>query len=166
MALAADYPDLLSKIIVVDALPCLSALMYPSYHTKGNNDCGVIVSQLTSSTNEQFYQMQKQGILRLLADTSKQELVVSWTIQSDRKTFAEMYCDYSNTDLREIISGITCPALILLESYFGNFKSSINDQFKCLRTAHLQYATKGLHFIMFDDKEWYNNQLEHFINQE
>jgi pimeloyl-ACP methyl ester carboxylesterase len=165
MALAADYPDLLSKIIVVDALPCLSALINPSYHTKDNNDCGAIVSQLTSPTNEQFYLMQKQGILRLLADTSKQELVVSWTIQSDRKTFAEMYCDYSNTDLREKISGITCPALILLESYFGNFTSSINDQFKNLKTAHLQYATKGLHFIMFDDKEWYNKQLEHFINQ-
>ncbi|MGD0591175.1 MAG: alpha/beta hydrolase [Bacteroidota bacterium] len=165
MALAADYPDLISKIIVVDALPCLSALMNPSYHTKDNNDCGAIVSQLTSSTNEQFYQMQKQGMLRLLADTSKQELVVNWTIQSDRKTFAEMYCDYSNTDLREKISGITCPALILLESYFENFKPAINEQFKNLKTANLQYATKGLHFIMYDDKDWYNKQLNNFIGR-
>jgi len=165
MALAADYPDLISKIIVVDALPCLSALMNPSFEVKENNDCGAMVSQMTSVTNEQFYQMQKQSIPRLLADTSKQERVVEWSITSDRPTFAEMYCDYSNTDLRTKIAAITCPALILLESQFANLKPAINEQFKNLKTANLQYASKGLHFIMYDDKEWYDSQLNSFINQ-
>jgi pimeloyl-ACP methyl ester carboxylesterase len=165
MALAADYPDLISKIVIVDALPCLAALMNPSFQVKENNDCSAMVSQITSATNEQFYQMQKQNISHLLADTSKQELVVGWSVQSDRTTFAEMYCDFSNTDLREKISGITCPALILLESYFENFKPAINEQFKNLKTADLQYATKGLHFIMYDDKDWYNTQLSNFIGR-
>jgi pimeloyl-ACP methyl ester carboxylesterase len=165
MALAADYPELISKIIIVDALPCLSALMNPSFKSNENIDCSALVSQITSATNEQFYQMQKQGIGRLLEDTSKQELVVSWSVQSDRTTFAEMYCDFSNTDLREKISGIICPALILLESYFEYFKPAINEQFKNLKTANLQYATKGLHFIMYDDKEWYNEQLNNFIGR-
>lgn len=52
-------------------------------------------------TEEQFYQMQIKSIFRLVADTSKQELVISWSVNSDRKTFAEMYCDFTNTDLRE-----------------------------------------------------------------
>jgi pimeloyl-ACP methyl ester carboxylesterase len=165
MALAADYPKLISKIIVVDALPCLAAIMNPSFKAKENNDCGAMVSQITSVTNEQFYQMQKQTIPRLLADTSKQELVVNWSVKSDRTTFAEMYCNFSNTDLREEIITIKCPALILLESYFVNFKPAINEQFKNLKTANLQYATKGLHFIMYDDKEWYIKQLNDFIKQ-
>ncbi|MHB1688726.1 MAG: alpha/beta fold hydrolase [Ignavibacteriaceae bacterium] len=165
MALAADYPELISKIIVVDALPCLSALMNPSFKAKENNDCGATVSQITSATNEQFYQMQKQTIPQLLADTSKQELVINWSVKSDRTTFAEMYCDFLNIDLREKITTIKCPALILLESYFVNFKPAINEQFKNLKTANLQYATKGLHFIMYDDKEWYDKQLNNFINQ-
>jgi pimeloyl-ACP methyl ester carboxylesterase len=165
MALAADYPDLISKIVVVDALPCLPALINSSFQVKENNDCGAMVSQITSAANEQFYQMQKQTIPRLLADTSKQELVVEWSVKSDRTTFAEMYCDYSNTDLRKKIAAIKCPALVLLESYFANFKLPIQEQFINLKTANLQYATKGLHFIMYDDKEWYNKQLNSFIRQ-
>jgi len=165
MALAADYPELISEIIVVDALPCLAALMNPSFKTKENNDCSTVVSQMTSMTDDQFYQMQNSTMPRLLADTSKIDAVVSWSVASDRTTFAEMYCDFSNIDLREKITNIKCPSLILLESYFVNFKPAISEQFKNLKTAQLQYATKGLHFIMYDDKDWYDKQLADFINQ-
>ena len=165
MALAADYPDLIGKIIVVDALPCLSAIMDPTFKSKENNDCSEIIKSITSATEEEFYAMQKRNIPMLLSDTTKSELVISWSVKSDRATFAEMFCDFSNTDLRERISNIKCPALILLESNFVNFKSGIEEQYKNLKTADLQYADKGLHFIMYDDKEWYDNQLKNFIGQ-
>ena len=165
MALAADYPQLISKIVVVDALPCLAALMDKSFKSKDTNDCSAIISQITSATNDEFYQMQMKSVPQMLADTSKQTLVVDWSVKSDRKTLAEMYCDFSNTDLREKTALIECPALILLESYFVNFKPAINEQFKNLKTANIQYATKGLHFIMYDDTEWYNEQLISFIKQ-
>ena len=165
MALAADYPQLISKIVVVDALPCLAALMDISFKSKDTNDCSAIISQFTSATNDEFYQMQMKSVPQMLADTSKQTLVVDWSVKSDRKTLAEMYCDFSNTDLREKTVLIECPALILLESYFVNFKPAINEQFKNLKTANIQYATKGLHFIMYDDTEWYNEQLFSFIKQ-
>jgi pimeloyl-ACP methyl ester carboxylesterase len=163
MAIAADYPELISKIIVVDALPCLAALFDPVFKVKENNDCNAMTEQIITASNEQFYRMQKQIIPQLLADTSKQDLVVNWSVKSDRTTFAKMYCDFSNTDLRKEITNIKCPVLILLESYFVNFKPAINDQFRNLKTANLQYATKGLHFIMYDDQEWYIKQLNDFI---
>ena len=107
--------------------------------------------------------MQKASIASLMSDTSRQDLVVGWSVKSDRKTFGEMYCDFSNTDLREKIVAIKCPSLILLESYFANFKPAMNEQFKNLKTAELQYANKGLHFIMYDDKDWYFSQLNNFL---
>ncbi len=164
MALAADYPDLVSKIVVVDALPCLMALMNPDFKVKEVAECSEMNEKLLKATSEEFYQMQKKSIPRLLNDVSKQELVVNWSMQTDRETFAEMYCDFSNTDLREKITTIKCPSLILLESYFINFKPAIELQFKNLKTANLKYALKGLHFIMFDDKEWYLNELNGFLN--
>ena len=136
-----------------------------SFKSKDTNDCSAIISQFTSATNDEFYQMQMKSVPQMLADTSKQTLVVDWSVKSDRKTLAEMYCDFSNTDLREKTVLIECPALILLESYFVNFKPAINEQFKNLKTANIQYATKGLHFIMYDDTEWYNEQLISFIKQ-
>ncbi len=163
MAIASDYPDLLAKIVVVDALPCLSALMDSTFKVKENNDCSAIENQLLSLTEEQFYQMQKMSISRLIENQSMQETVVNWSLKSDRKTFASMYCDFSNTDLRDKIKFIKCPSLILLESYFINLKPTIETQYESLPNANLQYATKGLHFIMYDDKEWYFSQLTNFI---
>lgn len=163
MAIASDFPELVGKLVVIDALPCLQALSNPSFVSKENNDCSPIVNQMESLTNEQFYQMQKQSVNQLVADTTKQDLLVRWSVQSDRKTFATMYCDFYNTDLREKIKAIQCPSLILLESYFVNIKQQIEAQYKNLKTANLQYANKGLHFIMYDDKDWFLKQLKTFI---
>ncbi|KAF2517425.1 alpha/beta hydrolase [Flavobacterium zhairuonense] len=163
LAIAADYPELIGKIVVVDALPCMAALMDPSFKSKENNDCTAIVNQMTSMTDVQFLDMQKKTMPRLLADASKMDMVVDWSVKSDRKTFGQMYCDFSNTDLRAKIAQIKCPALILLESYFINLKPAIEEQYKNLKTANFQYANKGLHFIMYDDKDWYLAQLNTFI---
>ncbi len=163
MAIAADYPELIGKIVVVDALPSLSALMDPSFKSKENNDCSPIVNQMTALSDSQFYDMQKMGVTRLVENVSKQEMIVDWSVKSDRKTFGEMYCDFSNTDLRGKMAAIKCPTLVLLESYFVNLKPAIEEQYKNLKTAHLQYANKGLHFIMYDDTEWYMAQLRNFI---
>jgi pimeloyl-ACP methyl ester carboxylesterase len=107
--------------------------------------------------------MQKKTMPRLLEDASKLEMVVDWSVKSDRKTFAEMYCDFSNTDLRDKIATIKCPSLIVLESYFVNLKPAIEGQYKNLKTANFQYANKGLHFIMYDDTAWYLTQIGNFI---
>lgn len=163
LALASDYPHLISKIIVVDALPCLQALSNPGFISKEVNDCSATTNQMMAMTTEQFYQMQKMSISRLLEDSAMHEKVVSWSVKSDRKTFAQMYCDFWNTDLRQKIKTIECPALILLEPYFKNIKAGIEEQYKNLKNANLQFANKGLHFIMFDDKEWYFSQLSNFL---
>ncbi len=164
MALAADYPDLAGRVVVVDALPCLAALMNPDFKSDPNKDCSPMVKQLTAMSSDAFSEMQKKGMTRLLADSTKRPLVIGWTMASDRKTFAEMYCDFSNTDLRGKIADVKCPVLVLLESYFVNFRPAIENQYSKLKTAELVYAQKGLHFIMYDDTEWYLQQLHHFIN--
>lgn len=164
LAIAADYPELVSKIVVVDALPCLAALSDPHFKSKENNDCSTTINGLKAMNEEQFKQMQTGTIPRLVADSSMQETVIGWSMKSDRTTFAKMYCDFTNTDLREKIKTIQCPSLILLESYFVNFKPAIEAQYKNLKNADMRYATKGLHFIMYDDKEWYFEQLNNFLS--
>ncbi|MCV2486646.1 alpha/beta hydrolase [Flavobacterium sp. SH_e] len=163
LAIAADYPDLIGKIVVVDALPCLAAMTDPAFKSKENNDCSATVNQMTAMNETQFYDMQKQMMPRLLQDSSKLETVVSWSVKSDRTTFGQMYCDFFNVDLRERVAAIKCPSLILLESYFINLKPTIEDQYKNLKKANFQYATNGFHFIMYDDTAWYLEQLSTFL---
>ncbi|HEU0124966.1 MAG TPA: alpha/beta hydrolase, partial [Flavobacterium sp.] len=87
LAIAADYPDLISKIVIVDALPCLAAVTDPTFKSKENNDCSTAVNQMTGMTNDQFLDMQKQTMPRLLQNQSKLDMVVDWSVKSDRTTF-------------------------------------------------------------------------------
>ncbi|MFB9077612.1 alpha/beta fold hydrolase [Flavobacterium procerum] len=163
LALATDYPDLIGSIVVVDALPCLAALTDPSFKSKVNNDCTAMTNQMLAMSNEEFYEMQKKSMPRLLENESKLEMVVDWSVKSDRKTFGQLYCDFYNTDLRAKIAAVKCPSLILLESYFINLKPAIESQYQNLKTAQFEYASKGMHFIMYDDPSWFMAQLTNFI---
>lgn len=163
MDIAAAEPTLISKIVVVDALPCLAALSDPNYKSKPNIDCSAIVNQMNSITDEQFKAMQKQVMTGMVQDKSKQQIILDWTMKSDRSTFGKMFCDFSNTDLREEIKSIQCPTLILLESSFKQIKPAIEQQYVNLRSADFRYAENSLHFIMYDAKDWYLQQVQNFL---
>ncbi len=165
MAIAADYPDLLNKIVVVDALPCLLALTNPEFKSVADNDCSNLVDQIMKMPEDQFIQMQKMSVASLSANQSKHDEILSWSLKSDRKTFAQMFCDFSNTDLRQRIKNVQIPSLILLEAPFKTIEDSINEQYKEMPSAQLKYANKGLHFIMFDDQEWYIKELVDFLKE-
>lgn len=163
MSIAAAEPKLISKIVVVDAVPCLAALSDPNFKSNPNYDCSPMVNQIKSLSDEQFRAMQKQGMAGMVQDTSKQNLIVNWSMKSDRATFGKMFCDFSNTDLRDEIKTIECPALILLESSFIRIKPAIEQQYSNLKTADLSYADHSLHFIMYDAKDWYMQQVQNFL---
>jgi pimeloyl-ACP methyl ester carboxylesterase len=163
MALAADYSDMIEKIVVVDALPCLMGLTNPKFRTAENPNCDKDVEQFKKISQEQFYNMQLQSMTMLVADTFKQKVVATWSAKSDRETFAKMFCDFSNTDLRSKIANAKCPALILMEPSFLGFQEKVKEQYAKYKNADIRYATKGLHFVMYDDVNWYNQQLLNFI---
>ena len=165
LAIASDYPKLLNKIVIVDGLPCLSAITNTGFQSNPENDCSALVNQITNLSEKQFLQMQKIGIVNLTNDVSKFEKIIDWSMKSDRKTFAKIFCDFSNTDLREKIINIKVPSLILLEPNFKKIESEIIDQFENLTNYKINYANKGLHFVMYDDYEWFIEQLSQFIEE-
>lgn len=165
LALASDFPALPKKLVIVDTLPCLMALTNPVFKSAPNVDCRDMIQRITSMDEAQFLRMQRMSAASLTTDSSKLDELVSWGVTSDRKTYATLYCDFSNTDLRERIKNIQVPSLILLEANFRNIESAVREQYKELPAAQLKYADKGLHFVMFDDKEWFMNRLIEFIKE-
>jgi len=163
MWFASSYPDLVSKIVIVDAMPCLPAMRNPSFKAQEHMDCSPMAKQFAGMSDEQFTAMQKRNIPSMLADTSMRDTVVNWSLTSDRNTFAQIYCQIMNTDLRADIASVKCPALVMLEPSFKTFESAVDEQYKLLPNKTMKYADKGLHFIMFDDKDWYMTQLQSFI---
>lgn len=165
LAIASDFPYLPCKLVIVDALPCLMALTDMNFKSVPDKDCRDMTKRITDMDEMQFARMQRAGVAGLTINSSRFEEILSWGLTSDRKTYARMYCDFSNTDLRERIKHIIVPTLILLEPAFRNMDSVVKGQYRGLSAAQLRYADKGLHFIMFDDKEWYLEQLLQFIKE-
>ena len=163
MMLAADYPDFVSKIVVVDALPCLGAVQNPSYKADANADCSGFVTRYTSMSDSALRAMQTRTSAMLCADSTMWPQLVDWSLQSDRKTMGQIYCEFMNTDLRDTIARIQCPALILLEPSFKIYDSAMQQQYAKLLHKEIAYARKGLHFIMYDDREWYLQQINNYL---
>lgn len=165
LAVAADFPTLVGKIVIVDALPCLMALTHPDFNPVADKDCSDMITRITAMNHEQFVRMQRMSVASLTTDSLKFDEIVEWGAASDRKTYAAMYCDFANTDLRERIRSIAVPVLVLLEPHFKNIASIVNEQYRNLHGVRLRYAEQGLHFMMFDDKEWFMNELTGFIKE-
>ena len=161
---ASDYPSLVSGIVVVDALPCLSALSNPGFKALPEPDCTKFRTGFLSLPPASFEQMQKTAIASMVTDTSRIAVIVDWSMKSDRNTQALIYCQLLNTDLRDTIKAVHCPALILLEPGFKSMKSQITDQYSKLGGANLHYGNNGLHFIMYDDKSWFFQELKTFLH--
>jgi hypothetical protein len=78
-----------------------------------------------------------------MANPSKQDEAISWSMKSDRKTFSQMYCDFSNTDLRENCDYKMSFIDIVLEFGFSNFKEPIEAQYKNLKLQVFSIQTKA-----------------------
>ncbi len=163
MMLAADYPELVARIVVVDALPCLGALQNPAYKADAHADCSRFINTYTAMSDSALLAQQTHTTTMLCADSSRQAQIVQWSMQSDRKTMGQIYCEFMNTDLRDTIAQVKCPALILLEPSFKMYEATMQQQFAKLAGAQIVYAQKGLHFIMYDDREWYLGQINSYL---
>jgi len=160
--LGSEYPELVSRIVVVDAIPCYSAFFDTTFKAKSDPGCNNYGNQFKSMPDQQFLAMQQQGVKRLLADTAMQGTVVNWAMQSDRYTLGNIFCQFLNTDLRGKLNSIKCPTLVLLEPSFKDYDHRMKQQYAGLPSLTIRYASKGLHFVMYDDKEWYMNEVNQF----
>lgn len=163
--IASTQRDMLKGIVVVDALPCLGAVYNPDFQTREIQDGEFAEAEagLLGMSDEQFSRQAYISAVNLTADSLRYDELVRWSMLSDRHTYAKMYYDYSNVDLRPAVKDIRVPVLVLLEQPFRKIGSIIERQFGSLPNIRLEYADKGLHFIMFDDWEWYIRQITDFL---
>ncbi len=163
MDIAAHHSNLIQSIVVVDALPSLTALMNPTFKASENPDCQQIVDYFTGMSPEQFKAMQTQTANGMSAIPEKQKEIIDWSLQSDRLFSAQMYCDFNNTDLRGTLQHIQVPSLILLNAQFSQIKDTMETQFAGLKKKNIQFANTPMHFLMYDAKDWFMEKISAFI---
>jgi len=162
LSLASKAPNF-KKLIIVDALTATGALMFPNYDSENMVYDSPYNNQLLEMEMEDFEKMASGMASGMTLKQEKQGQIVDWMKKADRKTYVYGYTDYLKVDLRESVSKIRIPVVILAAAKpYGEqmARQTYETQYKNLANYELRFAEDAAHFIMFDQPEWFLSQLK------
>jgi N-formylmaleamate deformylase len=173
LALSSAQPDAIGPLVIVDSLPFLAAVQNPA-----------ATVETVRPMAEQSRQQMKKGqmpmaarrpmVAGLVTDTARQTQVARWGVASDAPTVAQAMYDMYTMDLRNDISRIKQPVLVLgawaAYAQYGSTKEStravFTQQYAKLPQARIEMSEAGRHFLMYDDTAWFLAQSDSFLKQQ
>lgn len=172
MKLAADHPDQVGKLIIVDTLPALMATQMPSMTPAQMKE---MAEGMRARMLAQDEETARAGTLAMLRNMiTKQEDIdraMGWARNSDRGTVINAMAEMSGEDMRGAISRIKAPTLVLgswiAYKQFGArpvFEQMYKAQYQQLAGVQVELADNARHFIMYDDPAWMYDRIDHFLN--
>jgi N-formylmaleamate deformylase len=173
MAIAADANPHLDKVIIVDALPFYADVVYPGA-VDGFNEAQAksLLDNYNKMDDPQLKTTQLQIAKTLCADSSKWEKIATWGATSDRQTMAYTFSEMLGSDLRQKISSIKVPVLVMaafkaVPQYPQFTKESVlqtyQSQYSKCNTCVVKITPGSKHFIMYDEPEWFNQEVDSFL---
>lgn len=166
LSLASKNP-IFQKLVIVDALTATGALMFPNYNSDDMVYDSPYNNQVLAMTEDDFSKMAVGMATGMTSNEEKRAQIIDWMKKADRKTYVYGYTDYLKVNLREEISKISIPVTILAATQpFGEAmaKQTYESQYKNLANYELHFAQGASHFIMFDQPQWFMEQLKISLN--
>ncbi|NOX36765.1 MAG: alpha/beta hydrolase [Calditrichaeota bacterium] len=172
ISVTASVPDRVAKIVVVDAYPFYTAAFNPLATAESSRPQAENMQQMILQTPDPVFQKQQQATLKtMISDSNLVKLAVRWSMASDRPTIARAMYEIMTTDLRDSVASITCPILVL-GSWYGAkdvgitremVAANFQNQFQKAERCTVKIAEKARHFIMWDEPEWFIDQVQEFL---
>jgi pimeloyl-ACP methyl ester carboxylesterase len=163
--LAAAVPERVAKLVLVDALPCMRALMMPGVTADQIQYDSPYNNQTLQMQPEAFTQMARMMAQNMTASPQFADTLTNWMLLADRKTYVYGYTDLLKLDLRPDLGKINTPTLILGAPFPTEemVTNTFNEQYSNLKNQQLAIAPAGKHFIMIDQANWFYGQLNEFL---
>ena len=170
--LAAHYPDLPGRLVIVDAYPFLGGVADAKATIEQAREmAGQMRGYMGSQTQDMYERYVKSGVgTRTMVDKESDfERIVAWGLASDRTAVTDAMVEMFSADLRDDISKIKSPTLVM-GSYIGfpgakreGVEANLRRQYAKLAGVEIQVTDKAHHFIMWDDPEWMFGQMDRFL---
>lgn len=172
LMIALQAPELIDRLVIVDALPFYPAIQNPALTVA---QARPQAEQLREAMNNQSAaDYEKNATLYLQGMSNKPEnlpRLLEWSETSDRATTTQAMYELMTTDLRAEIAAIQQPTLVLgaWAAYkpFGATKASTTaiyqTQYAQLKGVDIRLSDSSFHFITWDDHDWVIQQLQQFI---
>ena len=166
LRIAAENPDLVGPIIVVDSLPCFGCMQPGATPESMKASSKMFRDAMEQQSREQFLASSKQTLAYMVAEKTNQDTALTWMAASDKKTVADAFAYLFSADIRSELPKIKRPALILQAGAEpGAVPENIyTEQYQGLAGAKLVRDSKARHFIMLDDPDFFLTQVKSFLD--
>lgn len=164
--LASRGNNLISNIILIDALPAAGALMIPNFNPDSLVYNSPFNNQQLSMNAKDFSSMATTMAQGMSINPETQKRIQDWIILADRKTYVYGYTDYLKMDLRKDLKKISIPVTIIAaDKPYGKemVQQIYQQQYANLAKYDLIVADNAAHFVMFDKPEWFLRQIQQFL---
>jgi len=164
---AAELPDQITGLILVESIPCMRELMMPDVPASSLQYDSPYNNQILAMSDEDFRKMATKMSPYMTNVPSKEEELTNWSINADRKTYVYGYTDLLKLDLRDELSNISVHTLILGASFPSKEieKANLEKQYANLKNKEILNVEGSKHFIMFDQPEWLYTQINKYLQQ-
>lgn len=166
--IAIALPNQVSKLIIVDSLPNMRAVMMPNVPVEHLVYESPYNQQMLNMNDEQFKGMANMMASNMTNTKEKVSTLTQWILEADRKTYVYGYTDLLKLDQTMALSKIKAKTLILGASFPSAeiAKANFEKQYALLENKTITMATNSKHFVMFDQAEWFYSKVSTFIANE
>jgi pimeloyl-ACP methyl ester carboxylesterase len=172
LKLAAEIPDQIQKVIIIDSYPFYSAALNPNATVESMNPmANQLKHNMIAMSSEQFQSQQSMGMATMTSSQDRIPTLLDWSNKSDRKTIAHAIYELMVSDARAELEEVKCPILVLGAWYagkdFGMTAESVGknfeNQYKLAENVQIEMAPTAYHFIMWDNPEWMMEQINNLL---
>lgn len=170
---ASHRPELFGPIVSVDGLPYFPVLAMPGISAETAAPIAEMMkSQVQNSNPEAARAQQEMMIATMIGDPEKRAEVMEMGMRSNPAVIARAMGEMYTTDIRNQVKAIDSPVLVLgswygyrqwgttLESARNGFKA----QFDPIASSRVEMAATALHFIFYDDPQWFFEVVDGFLS--
>ncbi|MEQ5787748.1 alpha/beta hydrolase [Erythrobacter sp. NFXS35] len=164
LALAADHPDRIARVVVVDSLPFFPLIFNPAATAElAAPQAAGMRAQIAAQDDAAFAASQRMGVQSLVRDPAYHAQVVDWSVTSDRATFAGAIHALMTTDLRPRLGEIAAPVTVLAAANRFAPRERVEPLYRSayagLPNADITLIEDSYHFIMFDQPAAFETAL-------
>ena len=172
LMLGARYPNLVGRLMIVDALPFYTLMIDPAATSEtAERHAAPMRDWLLQQSPEQFEASQQASIARLAMTEAVRPALVAASIRSDRKTVADAVYELMVTDLRPELGRIKAQIEIVYayDALFGIPATRVEGMYRQAYASapHIRFTRidESFHFVMLDQPERFASAVKAFLKE-
>jgi pimeloyl-ACP methyl ester carboxylesterase len=174
LAVASKHPERVGPIVIVDAYPFMAGLMDPHATPERAVASAAKMREYMSQQSQDMYERYVRSGLStrpMVSKDSDLDTLIEWGLASDRSAVTDAMSELIAADLREDLSAIQSPALVLgawigYKQYTDRNRTEANLRRQSAKLAGVEIHVTDIasHFIMWDDPDWMFAHMDRFLS--